>query len=79
MAGNMLSVEEASAELGISRATVWNWIRRNRITTFRVVGERRTLIRREDVERMREPVPIEEPRKLRRLGSSQRRRNPWYG
>lgn len=79
MAGNMLSVEEASAELGVSRATVWNWIRRNRITTFRVVGDRKTLIRREDVERMREPVPIEEPRKLRRLGSSQRRRNPWYG
>ena len=59
MRDEYVSVDEAASMLGISRATAWKWMRRHGIETFRVLGDRRTLIRREDVERMRQPVPIE--------------------
>ncbi len=59
-----MSVDEAAAELGISRATVWKWLRRHEVKTFRVLGDRRTLVRRADVEQLREPIPIEQAKKL---------------
>jgi excisionase family DNA binding protein len=53
-----VSVDEAAVELGISRSTVWKWLRRHEIPTFRVLGDRRTLMRRSDVAKLREPIPI---------------------
>jgi excisionase family DNA binding protein len=58
-----LSVDEAAADLGVSRATLYKWIKRNDIGTFRIVGDRRTLVRRADVEKLKEPVPIGEAKK----------------
>ena len=54
---------QAAAELGVSRATIWNLIKRHEIARFRRPGEARTLIRRADVERLREPIPLGEPRR----------------
>ncbi len=59
MSQDYLSVDEAANELGVSRATVWKWLRRHDIDTFRVFGDRRTLIRRADIARLREPIPID--------------------
>ncbi len=63
MSQDHLSVDEAAIELGVSRATVWKWLRRHEIQTFRALGDRRTLISRSDIARLREPVPIDPPKK----------------
>ena len=63
MSKDYLSVDEAAAELGVSRATLYKWVKRNDIGTFRIVGDRRTLMRRVDVEKLKEPMPIEEAKK----------------
>ena len=63
MSEEYLSVDEAAAELGIARATAWKWIRRHEIPTFRVLGDRRTLIRRTDLATLRKPVPIDASKK----------------
>lgn len=63
MSQDHLSVDEAATELGVSRATVWKWIRRHDVQTFRALGDRRTLISRADVARLREPIPIDNSKK----------------
>jgi excisionase family DNA binding protein len=63
MSKDYLSVDEAAAELGMSRATLWKWLKRREVGTFRLLGDRRTLLRRVDVERLKEPIPIEEAKK----------------
>jgi excisionase family DNA binding protein len=59
-----LSVDEAAAELQVSRATLWKWLRRHELATFRVLGDRRTLIRRTDLETLKQPVPVSGTKKL---------------
>lgn len=63
MSQEHLSVDEAAAELGVSRATLWKWLRRHEIQTFRALGDRRTLLSRSDIARLREPIPISQPKK----------------
>jgi excisionase family DNA binding protein len=59
----MIAIDDAAAELNVSRATIWNWIRRYELPTFRRPGERRTLLRRADVARLREPIPVDRTKK----------------
>ena len=61
---NYLSVDAAAAELGVNRVTVWKWVRRYELPTFRFLGDRKTYLRRDDVQRLREPIPIRETKKL---------------
>ena len=63
MSKDYLSVDDAAAELGVSRATLYKWIKRHEIGTFRLLGDRRTLMRRADVEKLKEPMPIEDAKK----------------
>jgi excisionase family DNA binding protein len=58
-----VSADEAAQELGVSRATLWRWIKLRDIGTYRVLGDRRTLIRRTDVAKLKEPVPIGDTKK----------------
>jgi excisionase family DNA binding protein len=53
-----ISVDEAAEEMGVSRATIWKWIARQEMQTFRFVGDRRTFVRREDIDQIRGPIPI---------------------
>ena len=64
MSKDYVSVDEAAADLGVSRGTLWKWIKRQELPTFRFLGERRTFIRREDVDRLRGPIPVETTKKL---------------
>jgi excisionase family DNA binding protein len=63
VSSDYLSVNDAAAELGVSRATLWKWLKRHNVGTFRLLGDRRTLIRRADVEKLKEPMPVEEAKK----------------
>ena len=63
MSENLMSVDEAASDLGVSRATMWNWIRRHELRTFRRIGDRRTFLERAEVERLREPVLIDPAKK----------------
>ena len=63
MSQDYLSVDQAAEELGVSRATIWKWIRRSETPTFRVLGDRRTMVRRTDVDAMRQPILIEPAKK----------------
>jgi excisionase family DNA binding protein len=53
-----ISVDEAAEEMGVSRATIWKWIARQEMQTFRFVGDRRTFVRKEDIDQIRGPIPI---------------------
>ena len=54
-----ISVDDAASEIKVSRATMWKWIKRHNMDTFRFMGDRKTFIRREDMALLREPVPVD--------------------
>ncbi len=53
-------VYEVAELLGVSVPTVWNLIRRHGVIRYKLPGERRTMLRAADVERIRRPVPRED-------------------
>lgn len=64
MSEEYIDTYRAAEELGISRATLWRLITARGLTRYRAPGNRRVLLRRRDIEALREPVPItkREPR-----------------
>jgi excisionase family DNA binding protein len=63
MSEEYISVDAAAELLEVTRGTVWKWVKRFELPTFRILGERRTMLRRVDVERLREPMPIDDVKK----------------
>lgn len=57
MPQDYMSVDEAAEELEVSRATMWKWIKDRSIPTFRILGDRRTLVKRADLETLKQPIP----------------------
>lgn len=53
-----LSVNEMAEEFSISRSSAWRWIREGGLQTYRFVGDRKTYVKRDDLDRLREPIPI---------------------
>src|SRR5581483_1439584 len=51
------SISQAAAQLGVSRVTIWRWIRAGRLPGARL-GHRTTRIRREDLERLHLPSVV---------------------
>ncbi len=64
MNNDYVSVDEAAAELSVSRGTLWKWIKRQELPTFRFLGERRTFIRRADLDQLRGPIPVDITKKV---------------
>lgn len=62
---------DAATEIGVSRATIWNLIRRHNIERFRLPGELRTVIRRADLEKLRQPIPLGDRGRGRPRGTGQ--------
>jgi hypothetical protein len=58
MAEEYVDTYKAAEELGMSRATLWRLLRERDIERFRIPGDRRALIRRRDLETLRQPVPM---------------------
>ncbi len=52
-----MSIQEMMSEYDISRSTAFKWIREGEVTTYNFIGDRRTYVRREDIENLRtQPV-----------------------
>ena len=69
MSDEFIDTYRAAEELGISRALLWRLIKERNIPRYRVPGNVRTLVRRGDIEKLREPVRIDDaPRRGRPRG-----------
>jgi excisionase family DNA binding protein len=62
----LLTVEQAQEYLGVSRATLWNLVKRHHVPRYRIpVSGKRVFFRPADLDRLREPVRLtDEPGKL---------------
>jgi len=58
-----ISVDDAAADIGVSRATVWKWIKRYDLPTFRFLGDRKTFVQKADIERLKQPIEIDPTKK----------------
>jgi hypothetical protein len=58
MAEEFIDTYAAAEELKMSRATLWRVMRERDIQRFKIPGDRRSLIRRTDLEALRQPVPM---------------------
>ena len=64
----------AADELGVTRQTLYRMLDQFNVERFRRMGQRRAVIRRADLERMKEPIPIDAPRRGRpTLGQASKR------
>ncbi len=63
MDSTYITIDQAAEEMNVSRATAWKWIKRYDLPRFRFMGDRRSYIKRDDLQRLNEPVPIEETKK----------------
>ena len=63
MENTYISVDDAAADIGVSRATVWKWIKRYEMPTFRFLGERKTFVRRADIDPLKDPIEIDPSKK----------------
>jgi excisionase family DNA binding protein len=60
-----MTLSQAAEHLGVTRYTVQRLMRSGKIQAFvSPLDRRQRLLRREDVERLREPIPVEEVTKM---------------
>ena len=57
-----IDLYDTAAELGVSMATLWNLLKRYDIVRYKFPGKRRAVIKREDLEKLRQPIPLGRPR-----------------
>jgi predicted DNA-binding transcriptional regulator AlpA len=58
---DLVSADEARAILGVSRATLWNLVRRFQIPRYRIpIRGRRVFFSRFDLEKLKQPVRIDQ-------------------
>ena len=58
MSEELIDTYSAANEVKMSRATLWRLLRERDIERFRLPGDRKSLIRRRDMETLRQPVPM---------------------
>ncbi len=57
-ADELVTVEQAQAQLGVGRATFWKLLKRHQIPRYTIPNRgKRVFFKPEDLERLREPVP----------------------
>jgi excisionase family DNA binding protein len=57
----LLTAEQAQELLGVSRATLWNLLKRYKIPRYQIPAEgRRVFFNREDIERLKQPVRLDQ-------------------
>ncbi len=55
----------AAEELGVTRQTLYRMLDQFKVERFRRMGQRRAVIKRAELARMKEPIPIDTPRRGR--------------
>lgn len=63
MPDGYLNIGEMMELFGVSRSTAWKWIRDGELETYRFIGDRKTYVKREDLDRLREPIPLRDAKK----------------
>lgn len=58
MDSTYMTVDEAAEFLGMQRSTVWKWLKRYDIPRYRIAGDRRSYLKKTDVEKILTPQPI---------------------
>ena len=59
----LLTAEQAQEVLGVSRATLWNLLKRHKIPRYHIPAEgRRVFFNRDEIERLKQPVRLDEQR-----------------
>lgn len=61
MRDEYLTIDEVAEMLGKSRPVVFDRIRRHNLTTYRLPPDRRTFLRRTDLDTLMQPVPLGRP------------------
>ena len=60
---DLVTAEQAQELLGVSRATLFNLLKRHQIARYQIPSEgRRVFLSREDIQRLREPVRLDPER-----------------
>jgi excisionase family DNA binding protein len=60
---DLLTAEQAQEALGVSRATLWNLLKRHKIPRYQIPASgRRVFFKRDDIERLKQPVLLEDAR-----------------
>ena len=49
----MLTLDQAQEEYGLTRPTLYRWARRGELRIYRRAGDRKSYVRRDEVERLR--------------------------
>jgi excisionase family DNA binding protein len=53
------SLDEAAAAVGVTKRTLQKWIKGGLLKPYRVLGDRRTFVDLDQIEKLREPQPRE--------------------
>lgn len=56
---DMLTLEEAEREYGLKRSTLYRWAKRGEVRVYRRPGDRKSYVRRAEVEKLRAFRPRE--------------------
>jgi excisionase family DNA binding protein len=54
-------LDDAAQEVGVSRRTLNRWIADGLLRVYRVPGDRRRMVDLDEIEKLRQPRPIEKP------------------
>lgn len=57
MAIEYLTMEEARQHLGVSRTKMWQLVKDNGLAVYSDIDKRKRLVRKDDIEKLRQPQP----------------------
>jgi excisionase family DNA binding protein len=65
MPEDMLTLDQVEKEFGLKRSTLYRYVAKGELSTYRMVGDRRAYVKREDVVKLRGFRPSEKRNKTK--------------
>ena len=53
-----MTIEEAAGYLGMQRSTLWKWLKRYDVPRYRIAGDRRSYLKKSELEIIQTPQPV---------------------